>query len=185
VENCGSKFHGTGVFFPQAFGPQLLSVSDITTLHLGSFADGQLTDALKHLATDYATDPKVRKKVLAVLASWSRQFKDESSAAGIAGLYRQVKPASSEKRWLSANVRARRGEKIRKRSSGRLKRNVLRKPEARRLLPELLHLENNSALNRSVFSRGTCLYVLIRILIYRRSLRFSPLSQTRHLPQIT
>jgi len=68
VENCGSKFHN-------------------------SFADGQLTDALKHLATDYTTDPKVKKKVLAVLASWSRQFKDDRSAAGIAGLYRQVKPA--------------------------------------------------------------------------------------------
>jgi LAS seventeen-binding protein 5 len=33
----------------------------------------------------------VKKKVLAVLASWSRQFKDDRSAAGIASLYRQVK----------------------------------------------------------------------------------------------
>jgi hypothetical protein len=37
----------------------------------------------------------VRKKVMAVLACWSRQFKDDRSAAGIAGLYRQVKPAQS------------------------------------------------------------------------------------------
>lgn len=40
----------------------------------------------------------MRKKVLAVLASWSRQFKDDRSAAGIAGLYRQVKPAQSSRK---------------------------------------------------------------------------------------
>jgi len=74
VENCGPKFH------------------------TNCFADGQLTDALRHLATDSTTDPKVRKKVMAVLASWSRQFKDDRSAAGIAGLYRQVKPAQSSRK---------------------------------------------------------------------------------------
>ncbi|KAI0003663.1 hypothetical protein BJV74DRAFT_477399 [Russula compacta] len=74
VENCGQKF-------------------------LSSFADGHLTDALRHLATDPTADPKVRKKVLAVLASWSKQFKDDRSAAGIAGLYRQVKPAGSSRRY--------------------------------------------------------------------------------------
>ncbi|KAI0308191.1 hypothetical protein B0F90DRAFT_1621443 [Multifurca ochricompacta] len=63
-----------------------------------TFADGQLTDALKNLATDSSTDPKVKKKVLAVLASWSRQFKDDRSAAGIASLYRQVKPAEPPRR---------------------------------------------------------------------------------------
>jgi len=89
VENCGQKFHG-------------------------SFADGQLTDALKHLATDYTTDPKVRKKVLAVLASWSRQFKDDRGAAGIAGLYRQVKPAGSEANREALVERERESEKRRK-----------------------------------------------------------------------
>ncbi|KAI9444820.1 hypothetical protein H4582DRAFT_2108628 [Lactarius indigo] len=73
VENSGQKFQST-------------------------FADGQLTDALKNLATDPTTDPKVKKKVLAVLASWSRQFKDDRSAATIAGLYRQVKPAEPPRR---------------------------------------------------------------------------------------
>lgn len=66
--------------------------------HIGSFADGHLTDALRHLATDPTADPKVRKKVLAVLASWSKQFKDDRSATGIAGLYRQVKPAGPSRR---------------------------------------------------------------------------------------
>ena len=59
--------------------------------------------------------------------------------------------ATERRCWPSANVRARRGEKRRKRPSGRLKRNVLRKLEARRLLPELLHLGNSSTLNRSAF----------------------------------
>ncbi|KAH9178734.1 hypothetical protein EDB89DRAFT_2217836 [Lactarius sanguifluus] len=63
-----------------------------------TFADGQLTDALKNLATDPTTDPKVKKKVLAVLGSWSRQFKDDRSAAAIAGLYLQVKPAEPPRR---------------------------------------------------------------------------------------
>jgi len=73
VENSGQKFQST-------------------------FADGQLTDALKNLATDPTTDLKVKKKVLGVLASWSRQFKDDRSAAAIAGLYRQVKPPEPPRR---------------------------------------------------------------------------------------
>lgn len=40
----------------------------------------------------------MRKKVLAVLASWSRRYKDDRSAAGIAGLYRQVKPTEPSRR---------------------------------------------------------------------------------------
>ncbi|KAI0296217.1 hypothetical protein BC826DRAFT_1185098 [Russula brevipes] len=123
VENCGQKFHS-------------------------SFADGHLTDALKHLATDSTTDPKVRKKVLAVLASWSRQFKDDRSAPIVAGLYRQVKPADQSRksdptgrRWQrSANVRASRGEERRKRPSGR---NVSepKRLEVRRPPPKLPRLE--------------------------------------------
>jgi LAS seventeen-binding protein 5 len=58
----------------------------------------QLTDALRHLATDSTTDQKVKKKVLAILASWSRQFKDDRNAAGIAGLYRQVKSVEPPRR---------------------------------------------------------------------------------------
>ena len=85
-------------------------------VYIGSFADGQLTDALKHLATDHTTDPKVRKKVLAVLASWSKQFKDDRGTAGIAGLYRQVKPSVSEanREALTASERERESEKRRK-----------------------------------------------------------------------
>jgi hypothetical protein len=56
----------------------------------------------------------VRKKVLAVLASWSRQFKDDRGAAGIAGLYRQVKPAGSEGNREALAERERESEKRRK-----------------------------------------------------------------------
>ncbi|KAJ3489580.1 hypothetical protein NLI96_g2021 [Meripilus lineatus] len=52
VENCGHKFQT-------------------------SFADAQLTDAIKSLASDPSTDPKVKKKLLSVLISWHSQFKDD------------------------------------------------------------------------------------------------------------
>jgi len=60
----------------------------------------------------------VRKKVLAVLASWSRQFKDDRSAAGIAGLYRQVKPTGSEGNREVLAERERESEKRRKEKEG-------------------------------------------------------------------
>jgi len=68
VENCGHKFQTT-------------------------FADGQLTDALKHLATDSGTNPKVKKKLIAVFASWHSQFKTDPSMSLVAGLYKQHRPA--------------------------------------------------------------------------------------------
>ncbi|KAG6821395.1 hypothetical protein H0H93_014192 [Arthromyces matolae] len=64
VENCGTKF-------------------------ISSFADGQLTDAIKNLSADHSADKKVRKKLLAVLASWHEQFKSDPSMSAIAGLYKQ------------------------------------------------------------------------------------------------
>jgi len=56
-----------------------------------TFADGHLTDALKHLACDTTTDPKVRKKVIAVLASWHNQFKSDPSMALVAGLIKECR----------------------------------------------------------------------------------------------
>lgn len=122
VENCGQKFHG-------------------------SFADGQLTDALKHLATDHTTDPKVRKKVLAVLASWSGQFKDDRGAAGIAGLYRQVKPAGSEANRETQAERERESEKRRKE-----KEDAKRKAKEKRL-EEAQGKKKKKAASRTATSR--------------------------------
>ncbi|KAF7307117.1 VHS domain protein [Mycena indigotica] len=56
-----------------------------------TFADGQLTDALKNLASDMNTDKKVKKKALLVLASWQDQFKNDPSMSAVAGLYKQVR----------------------------------------------------------------------------------------------
>ncbi|KAI0361468.1 seryl-tRNA synthetase [Trametes cingulata] len=58
-----------------------------------SFADHQLTDALKNLAADPATDTKVKKKLAAVLAAWHLQFKDDPSMALVANLYKQCRVA--------------------------------------------------------------------------------------------
>lgn len=67
VENCGQKFQRT-------------------------FADGQLTDALRHLASDSATDKKVKRKLLLVLGSWHEQFKGDPSMSMVSGLYKQYRP---------------------------------------------------------------------------------------------
>ncbi|KAJ7193390.1 hypothetical protein GGX14DRAFT_589471 [Mycena pura] len=72
VENCGNKFQTT-------------------------FADGQLTEALKHLANDSSADKKVKKKVLLVLASWKEQFKNDPSMSAVAGLYSQTKHERQER----------------------------------------------------------------------------------------
>ena len=106
---------------------------------VGSFADGQLTDALKNLATDSTADTKVRKKILAVLASWSRQFKDDRSAAGIAGLYRQVRPTESSRGSevnREALVERERESEKRRKEKEEAKREAKRKAKEKRLKQE-------------------------------------------------
>lgn len=65
----------------------------IDTLRLASFADGQLTDAIRHLAnnSDGTVDKRVQKKTLAVLLSWHEQFKGDPSMIMVANLYLQCK----------------------------------------------------------------------------------------------
>ncbi|TCD68095.1 putative actin patch assembly and actin polymerization protein [Steccherinum ochraceum] len=63
-----------------------------------SFANAQLTDAIKSLVHEPTSDPKVKKKTLAVLLSWHRQFKDDPSMSLVANLYQQCKPAESRPR---------------------------------------------------------------------------------------
>ena len=67
----------------------------------GTFADGQLTDALRHLATDPMTDKKVKKKLLLVLASWHEQFKGDPSMNMVANLYKQYRP--TERRTVESD----------------------------------------------------------------------------------
>ncbi|ESK98076.1 vhs domain protein [Moniliophthora roreri MCA 2997] len=72
VENCGDKFRHT-------------------------FADGQLTDALRQIATDRSADKRVQKKLKLVLLSWHEQFKSEPSMRTVSDLYLMFK----EKRYSS------------------------------------------------------------------------------------
>ncbi|KAG6911606.1 hypothetical protein DXG01_011909 [Tephrocybe rancida] len=74
VENCGTKF-------------------------TSSFADGQLTDAIKNLAGDNTADKKVRKKLMLVLAAWHEQFKTDPSMSAIAALYQQCSKEGRRKSY--------------------------------------------------------------------------------------
>jgi hypothetical protein len=56
-----------------------------------TFADSQLTDAIKNLASDPSTDKRVNKKLLLVLGSWRDQFKNDPSMKLVAGLYKQCR----------------------------------------------------------------------------------------------
>ncbi|TFK56705.1 hypothetical protein OE88DRAFT_1730168 [Heliocybe sulcata] len=60
-----------------------------------TFADSQLTDAIKSLSSDPSTDPKVKKKLLSVLASWKNQFQGDPSMSLVANLYNQCRPRTS------------------------------------------------------------------------------------------
>ncbi|TFY72806.1 hypothetical protein EVG20_g226 [Dentipellis fragilis] len=80
-----------------------------------TFADGQLTDAIRHLASDPLTDPKVKRKLIGVLASWQRQFKDDRSMATVAGLYRQCHGAKQESREHADHEREREREQEKRR----------------------------------------------------------------------
>ncbi|KAG9121595.1 putative actin patch assembly and actin polymerization protein, partial [Ceratobasidium sp. 392] len=64
VENCGPKFQA-------------------------SFANDQLTDRLKLMSQDPMTDEQVKRKLMAVLGSWHRQFKDDPKMHAVSNLYIQ------------------------------------------------------------------------------------------------
>ena len=99
---------------------------------------------------------------------------------------------STRKRWSSPNVRASRSGEIRRRPSGRIRRNVSRpkKLGVRRRFPKVLHLGEGSMSNGfvpfpplgSISSRTTPLDLYV---LYRRSRRSSPPLRTRRLPRIT
>ncbi|GAA6037811.1 hypothetical protein JCM8097_005050 [Rhodosporidiobolus ruineniae] len=63
VENCGTRFQTT-------------------------FANERLVDRIKLMAGDPTTDPRVKKKLMSVLASWYVTFKDDPRMQLVAGLYK-------------------------------------------------------------------------------------------------
>ncbi|KDQ63321.1 hypothetical protein JAAARDRAFT_120204 [Jaapia argillacea MUCL 33604] len=69
-----------------------------------TFADSQLTDALKNLASDSSTDPKVKRKLLNVLASWKNQFQGDSSMQFVANLYGQCRPTTHVTRTVDPDA---------------------------------------------------------------------------------
>jgi hypothetical protein len=83
VENCGQKFQGAKFSYLFSY-PHLCP--DVAT-----FADSQLTDAIKNLATDPNTDRRIYKKLILVLGSWRDQFKNDPSMKLVAGLYSQCR----------------------------------------------------------------------------------------------
>jgi hypothetical protein len=47
------------------------------------------------LASESATDSKVKRKLLSVLLSWQNQFKSDPKMTLVAGLYKQARPSTS------------------------------------------------------------------------------------------
>jgi hypothetical protein len=76
--------------FKVGHSTQILSIRCLSLVTEG-FADAQLTDAIKHLAADPGLDPKVRRKLINVLASWFRQFKGDPDMNAIANLYKTAR----------------------------------------------------------------------------------------------
>ena len=77
-------------------------MTSILCLIIDSFADSQMIEALKMLATDSMTDPKVKKKLVSVLGAWHSQFKDDPSMSHISHLYNIVKPSTPVRRAAPA-----------------------------------------------------------------------------------
>lgn len=152
-----------------------------------------MTDALKTLASDPSTDPKVKKKIMSVLASWHAQFKDDPSMSLVAGLYQQCRPASrirAEQQSLNtANIgyyddaaeRRKREERERKEKKEEEKRKAKEAKEAEKLK----HKQEEEARRKRAaqpkrrpfnFEEVNPIYYLMECRIlnlsYRRSLRY-------------
>ncbi|KAG8862749.1 putative actin patch assembly and actin polymerization protein [Tulasnella sp. 330] len=66
-----------------------------------SFANDALINRIKAMATDPHTDGTVKKKLMSVLGSWYRQFKDDPKMSVVAGLWAQCGGGVKPKRPVS------------------------------------------------------------------------------------
>lgn len=103
--------------------PNFLSLLEI-------FQDGNLTDALKNLASDLAASKRVRKKLLLVLLAWDEQYKDDPNMNFVAGVLKHYGSGLSRRSAgpsQSSNGTSAEGEGSASRSSGeeKKKRDVL------------------------------------------------------------
>lgn len=62
----------------------------MTAFFTATFADGQLTDAIKHLVTDPGTDQHVKRKLISILIAWHKQFQNDPHMSLVANLYKTV-----------------------------------------------------------------------------------------------
>jgi len=70
-----------------------------------TFADGRLTEQLKTMASSVHTDQRVKKRLLSVLGSWHRQFKNDQSMRLVSNLYLSVQPSVTGQSKLSNDLR--------------------------------------------------------------------------------
>ncbi|EJD03661.1 uncharacterized protein FOMMEDRAFT_82732 [Fomitiporia mediterranea MF3/22] len=92
-----------------------------------TFADGQLTDAIKNLVADPGTDPKVKRKLISVLGSWHRQFEGTPSMSLVANLYKSVPHAAPAKATMYLGVPVESDYERRKREEREAKEEAKRK----------------------------------------------------------
>ncbi|KAJ3929678.1 MAG: hypothetical protein NXY57DRAFT_1015696 [Lentinula lateritia] len=107
VENCGDKFKT-------------------------SFADGQLTDALRQIAGDRTADKRVQKKLKLVLISWHEQFKTDPSMRSVSELYhmcKDIQPAKPAIDPIEVEAAHRRAEKEEAKRKAKLEKEEARKKE--------------------------------------------------------
>jgi len=69
-----------------------------------TFADGRLTEQLKSMIGSVHTDQRVQKRLLSVLASWHRQFKDDPSMKLVSSIYPSVQASVTRQRRLSNDL---------------------------------------------------------------------------------
>ncbi|KAH7101718.1 hypothetical protein BKA62DRAFT_174198 [Auriculariales sp. MPI-PUGE-AT-0066] len=85
VENGDKKFQSMPYF------PRSRDMNSCSLARAASFMDDRLVEAIRGLHSDPSTDVRVKKKLISVLASWHRQFKDDPSMKTIANLYTACK----------------------------------------------------------------------------------------------
>ncbi len=81
------------------------SVETKLSTYLAAFVDGRLTEQLKTIASSEHTDQRVKKRLLSVLASWHRQFKDDPSMKLVSKIYPSVQALLSSQRILLNDLR--------------------------------------------------------------------------------
>lgn len=112
---------------------------------IATFADGQLTDALRHMASDSTTDPKVKKKLTQVFASWHRQFKDDPSMSLVASFYKQNRAPPAPPPRASIDTSHESEQRLAKEEA---KRKVKEAKEAERLKRESDRLQREQEAKR-------------------------------------